>query len=214
MKVDLIAYTPNPDIVSALGAATCTAYEGNPMKALKGARSRGHESVMEHSYFTFVVEGISRITLGQLVRHRMASYSVESQRYAKARDAKQAVIPPKFRGEDLALVQEWMRGAWDLYEHLIERGYVLEDARYVLPEAAATKVQFTMNARELRHFFSLRCCSRAQWEIREMAIHMLDLCQEVAPELFYKAGPTCLRKMCQEGSMSCGKPWLGGKRRD
>ena len=211
MKVTLERYTVAPEEIAGEAAALC--YNGkNPAKSLDVAMDGGHESVIEHVAFTFRVEGVSRALLAQLTRHRLASYSVQSQRYVNYLKGFDYVTPPKIvaLGEDavaeydrqMATIHEWYVG-WK--EKLGKGEDGNEDARFVLPNACATCLLVTMNARELRHFFSLRCCSRAQWEIRHLARQMLALCQDVAPKLFADAGPGCVRGHCPEGEKSCGK---------
>lgn len=209
MKVTLERYTVAPEEIAGEAAALC--YNGkNPAKSLDVAMDGGHESVIEHVAFTFRVEGVSRALLAQLTRHRLASYSVQSQRYVNYLKGFDYVTPPKIvaLGEDavaeydrqMATIHEWYVG-WK--EKLGKGEDGNEDARFVLPNACATCLLVTMNARELRHFFSLRCCSRAQWEIRHLARQMLALCQDVAPVLFADAGPGCVRGHCPEGEKSC-----------
>jgi thymidylate synthase (FAD) len=167
----------------------------------------GHFSVLEHAVFTFGIEGISRATSHQLVRHRLASYSQQSQRYVKADQAFEHVLPPSIE-EKPALrkrFEKHLQEVGRLYSDLAGAGIPPEDARFVLPNAAATKIIVTMNARELRHFFRLRCCQRAQWEIRGMAERMLGLVRKAAPRLFVKAGPGCVGGRCPEGKMACGR---------
>ena len=155
--------------------------------------------------FTFRIEGISRVTLAQLTRHRLASFSVQSQRYVKMNDWK-AVIPDTItKSKFLQEADEQIRHSMDLYRRMVEAGIPAEDARYVTPQAITTNLVMTMNARELRHFFSLRCCNRAQWEIRHLADEMLRLCRKEAPILFETAGPGCVTGNCPE-SRPCGQP--------
>lgn len=204
MKVDLIRYTIDPESLAGEAAATC--YNGkNPARSLEIAMEGGHESVIEHAVFTFKIEGISRVTLAQLTRHRLASFSVSSQRYIKIIDADfvtpQTVIDHAWQDN---YKDEIMRDL-TLYTLMVNDGVPYEDARYVLPQAFTCDLVVTMNARELRHFFSLRCCARAQWEIRHLARQMLIKCQEVAPVLFADAGPGCVRGHCPEGAKGCGK---------
>ena len=204
MKVDLIRYTIDPDGIAGEAAALC--YNGKkPAKSLDVALDGGHESVIEHSVFTFRIEGVSRVTLAQLTRHRLASFSVSSQRYIKIIDADfvtpQTIIDHAWQDN---YKSEIMRDL-TLYTMMVNDGVPCEDARYVLPQAFTCNIMLTMNARELRHFFSLRCCTRAQWEIRELANEMMKLCKEVAPVLFADAGPGCVRGHCPEGEKSCGR---------
>lgn len=207
MNVTLIAHTPNPDYICGSAAAICTDYKGSPLQALQGAMKSGHESVAEHASFTFLIEGVSRALLAQITRHRMASFSVQSQRYVDMSENGYVMPPSIAKGREHAKTfDNAMEIAWDFYERLVEMGIPKEDARYVLPNACHTTMEVTMNARELRHFFSLRCCNRAQWEIRTLADEMLRLCREKAPVLFADAGPGCVRGHCPEGKRTCGKP--------
>jgi thymidylate synthase (FAD) len=167
----------------------------------------GHLSVLEHASFTFGIEGISRATSHQLVRHRLASYSQQSQRYVAA-SAPEFVVPPSIE-KDAAKKKNFeaaVRKIYREYAKLLEQGIPAEDARYLLPNAAHTKIIVTMNARELIHFFNLRCCERAQWEIRDMATMMLKLAKKTAPFIFRECGPSCVSGKCSEGEMTCGKP--------
>ena len=206
MDVRLIRYTRDPGGLVGEAAAICTAAEDND-RARRGALASGHMSVTEHVSFTFRIEGVSRALLAQLTRHRIASFSVESQRYVEM-DHMQYGTPPSIRADEGAeeAYRRLMSRIQDMYHLLIEHGIPAEDARFVLPNACETKLIMTMNVRELHHLFELRCCNRAQWEIREMADQMLMLCQNAAPELFSKAGPGCVRGKCPEGKMSCGRP--------
>ena len=224
LKVILLRATPDPDELVALGARLCYAKadldalqqrveSGDQRAFVERVMQRGHLSVTEHANFTFAVEGVSRALLAQLTRHRLASFSVQSQRYVSMAEGFDYVIPPAIEalGEDAK--QEFIRQmetmqAWycDWQEKLGGAGESAnEDARFVLPNAAATRLVMTMNARELMHFFSLRCCNRAQWEIREMAWQMLALCKQAAPALFEHAGPACVSGPCPEGKSTCGK---------
>lgn len=179
-----------------------------PEKALPRVIAMGHLSVVEHAAFTFSVEGASRSLTHQLVRHRIASFSQQSQRYVSMEGAG-FVVPHTVEANPEAegLYKETMERIWAAYARLVELGVPNEDARYVLPNGCTTNITITMNARELLHFFSLRCCSRAQWEIREMACQMLELCRKVSPLIFKDAGPACVRGPCPEGEKSCGRPW-------
>ena len=205
MNVQLIRHTPDPVALVGEAAAICTAAMDHD-RARKGALASGHESILEHVSFTFRVEGVSRALLAQLTRHRIASFSVESQRYVRMEDAG-FVCPDSMARADMVddIVAAW-RASRRVYDNAISLGVPEEDARYFLSNATHTRLLMTMNARELRHFFSLRCCNRAQWEIREMADRMLELCKDTAPELFEGAGPGCVRGACPEGKRSCGKP--------
>ena len=204
MRVELIAFTPTASGVCCDAAAICTASE-NGYRSLQHSMASGHESVLEHAVFTFRVEDISRVTLAQLTRHRLASFSVQSQRYVKLEDP-ELVVPDSIRTSAFAAEAESsMRYMLNLYQRMVEAGISAEDARYITPQAVPTSLIVTMNARELRHFFSLRCCNRAQWEIRKLADEMLKLCKKEAPILFENAGPGCIRGKCPE-KRPCGNP--------
>ncbi len=176
-------------------------------KVLSRIVGMGHHSVIEHAVFTFSVEGVSRALTHQLVRHRMASFSQQSQRYVSMDDASY-VTPHTIEGNEdaLRLYESVMDDIWKAYGKLEEMGIPAEDARYLLPNGCTTNITLTMNARELLHFFSLRCCNRAQWEIREMADQMLRICKEQSPVIFRNAGPPCIRGPCPEGNKTCGHP--------
>ena len=215
MKVTLLAHTPEPEKVCAAAARSCYSGDGAsdlldskyPEKFLAGVVKMGHESVIEHAVFTFSVEGVSRSLTHQLVRHRIASFSQQSQRYVSLETPDYVTpITVEGDGERERIFRETMEAAWAAYNRLLEAGVPAEDARYVLPNACTTNITITMNARELRHMFSLRCCNRAQWEIREMADRMLELCKEACPSMFADAGAACVRGPCPEGKKSCGHP--------
>ena len=166
----------------------------------------GHHSVIEHANFTFSVEGVSRSLTHQLVRHRIASYSQQSQRYIKFDDPDYITPPSVKRNERTEdIFRESMDRAWKDYAILRETGVPDEDARYVLPNAAKNNITITMNARELLHFFSIRCCIRAQWEIRELANSMLELVRPKGPRIFKHAGASCVTLGYCPESESCGK---------
>jgi len=217
MKVVLLSHTENAEVLCATAARTCYS-QGAPSvirekvteekagKLIEDVVSMGHHSVIEHAYYTFSLEGVSRALTHQLVRHRVASYSQQSQRYVNMLKA-EFVVPPTIEADEAAKKEYLaaMENAWESYQKLAEKVPV-EDARYVLPNACETNIIVTMNARELMHFFSLRCCNRAQWEIREAADLMLVLAQEVSPQIFKDAGAPCVRGPCTEGKMSCGRP--------
>lgn len=205
MKAELIRYTADPDGLCGMAAALC--YNGkNPEKSLKIAMNGGHESVLEHASFTFLIEDVSRVLLAQLTRHRLASFSVQSQRYCGC-DPEDVTIPQSIRDKHFGgSVTLMMQKVTDLYNAMIQEGIPAEDARFLVPQGVKCRLMMTANARELRHFFSLRCCNRAQWEIRELADEMLRLCKEVAPLTFADAGAGCVRGKCPEGAKSCGKP--------
>ena len=269
MKVKIIAHTPNPEEVIAQAAKLCYSPVGvdeimeklTPEKVEKFVNHLadiGHESPFEHVSFTFAIEGISRCCTHQQVRHRIASYSQQSQRYVKLEQF-EYIIPPAIESnseakrifieamerdqkaydelvdlllEDILIdkhaadygscIREILKEnpdavpdrskVLDLYAENFLENYrnaekeAIEDARYVFPNACETKIVVTMNVRSLLHFFNVRCCNRAQWEIRQMADEMLKECRKVAPKLFKNAGPDCTFGKCGEGNMSCGKP--------
>lgn len=244
LKVKLLAYTPDADKLVAAAAKLCysaadvdTLMDGLTADKVEAMCQKladlGHESPIEHASYTFAVEGVSRALLAQLTRHRIASYSVQSQRYVDKSDF-DYVVPPiieEIGGEVLAeykyimqqtlLSYRFLREMLELYhfenlcsknltdEEALAKAEKLanEDARFVLPNACDTRIIFTMNARSLHNFFRLRCCNRAQWEIRAMADEMLKLCREVSPVLFKNAGPSCaVTGKCSEGAMCCGEP--------
>lgn len=241
MLVKLLAYTPEPEKAVACAAKLCysaadidTLYEGlteeKVSSFLDHLSAIGHESPIEHASFTFGIEGVSRSLLAQITRHRLASFSVQSQRYVRE-NAFSFVLPPEIEAvpeakeEFLKAMEEDQRHYESLTSilaakhkrELLAQGEeekaavrkaekkAIEDARFVLPNACCTKMVCTMNARSLMNFFALRCCNRAQWEIRELATQMLREVKAVAPHLFQNAGPGCVRGACPEGSMSCGK---------
>ncbi len=205
MKVSLIEYTPNPDYTAAFAARVCYSSDIEKLKLddkgvkniLRRVIKSGHHSVLEHVNFTFLIEGISRVATHQLVRHRIASYSQQSHRYTRIK-RENFVIPENLSGEARKLIENHIDASIELYNKLIEMGVKKEDARFVIPQAVSSNIVVTMNARELLHFFSLRCCVRAQWEIRYCAIEMLKLVKRKAPIIFENAGPTCVRGRCHE----------------
>ena len=220
MRVELLYHTPNPERAIATAARLCYApigaselMEDMPTKRMYSVLSTvltgGHFSTLEHASFTFALEGVSRTLTHQLVRHRLASYEQQSQRYVKYKDGIEVIKPPTIAAneEASACFDALIADIQKAYEDFMEAGIPAEDARYVLPNATETKLIMTMNARELRHFFDIRCCNRAQWEIREMAWKMLGLVRPVAPYVFCDAGPGCVRGGCPEGKMCCGNPY-------
>ena len=205
MKVELISWTNDPVGTVAKAASVC--YNSEPStKIVKQCIESKHESVLEHASFTFRIEGISRATANQLVRHRIASYSQRSQRYC-SEDGAKMVIPPSIKNNPAAIdvYNKIMDRIKEAYQDLQALEIPNEDARFVLPNACETKLIMTMDARNLIHFFEERCCMRAQWEVRDVANQMLDLVLDVAPNIFSKAGPACAFGKCKEGKMSCGQ---------
>jgi len=215
MRVKLLRYTADPELLCGAAALTSSksGYPSEMFENVELERARqivrrvtgyGHMSVIEHASFTFSIEDVSRALTHQLVRHRIASYTQQSQRYVRYDTLKSYVVPPSIDANPEAkkLFDETLQHISEAYNKLLEMGIPKEDARYVLPNAAKTNIVVTMNARELRHFFNLRCCMRSQWELREVAIEMLKQVKRVAPSLFENAGPTCVElSYCPEGKL-------------
>jgi len=183
---------------------------------VKNIVASGHESPLEHVKFTFAIEGVSRALTHQLVRHRIASFSQQSQRYVKEKDFDYIIPPsiernPEAKNEFEKLMETIQKGYTKLIFLLAKDNISGEganqDARFALPQSAETKIVVTMNCRELLHFFQHRLCSRAQWEIRRLANKMLDICKEKLPVVFSGAGAKCVNlEYCPEGEkFSCGK---------
>jgi len=236
LKVKLLSHTPLPAEVVAMGARICYSSadvetlsqgvsEKDQTKYLQRIVDMGHLSPIEHASFTFAIEGVSRALLAQITRHRIASFSVQSQRYvsqAKQEGCFSYILPPAIEALGPEAVEEYDRQMCTMQQWYNQWQEKLgaageksnEDARFVLPNACETRMVVTMNARELMHFFSLRCCNRAQWEIRALAWEMLKLCQQAAPALFENSGPGCIRGGCPEGKMSCGKAEQVRKKRE
>lgn len=241
MKVELLNYTKNGEMTIAQAGKLCYSPVGvdeiskdldekSVAKYVKMLSDLGHHSPLEHVSFTFAIEGVSRTLTHQLVRHRIASYSQQSQRYVKLDDF-QYIIPPSIEENEEAkeifikAMEADQKAYLDIvdaiyeknYKNNIEKGFSekkaksqaekmsIEDARYVFPNACETKIVVTMNARNLNHFFRVRTCNRAQWEIRQLAEEMLKLVKEIYPALFGKAGPGCIVGPCPEGAMTCGE---------
>lgn len=223
LNVTLIAHTPEPEKVIAMASRTCYSaldLEGLDKKTdaadnaayIRRVLASGHTSIAEHASFTFGLEGVSRTLLAQITRHRVASFSVQSQRYVSVAGAEvfDYVVPPRIRAlgpeaeEKFAQQMKTMQRWYDEWSEALGQDSA-EDARFVLPGAAATRIVMTMNARELLHFFSLRMCNRAQWEVREAAWRMYELVYPLAPSVFENAGPGCARGACPEGKRTCGK---------
>ena len=241
MTVRLIAHTPEPEKVVAAAAKLCYSdahiadlldglNEEKTARFLEMLSDLGHASPIEHASFTFGIEGVSRTLLAQITRHRIASFSVQSQRYVRLDDFRY-VIPPEIEAipeakaafidsmnEDAARYLDLVKKLEEAHTaRLVAEGLpekqarakaskqANEDARFVLPNACETKMVVTMNTRSLLNFFRLRCCERAQWEIRLLADEMLRLVYPIAPHLFRTAGPACLEGPCPEGKMCCGR---------
>ena len=241
MTVRLIAHTPEPEKVVAAAAKLCYSDahitdlldgldEEKTARFLTMLSDLGHASPIEHASFTFGIEGVSRTLLAQITRHRIASFSVQSQRYVRLDDFRYVIPPeieaiPEAKAAFIESMNEDARRYLDLVQKL-EDGHTArlmaeglpekqarakaskqanEDARFVLPNACETKMVMTMNCRSLQNFFNLRCCNRAQWEIRAVADEILKLVLPLAPHIFAAAGPRCLTGPCPEGRMCCGK---------
>ena len=220
MHVELLYHTPDPERAIATAARLCYApvgaaelMETMPDERVKSVLSTimasGHFSTLEHASYTFAIDGVSRALTHQLVRHRLASFNQQSQRYVKFKDGVDVVVPDTVSAtpETRAVFDEAIEACVSAYRKLLDAGVPAEDARYLLPNAAESKIVVTMNVRELLHFFNLRCCNRAQWEIREMAHRMLKLVRPTAPFVFAAAGAPCVSGTCPEGKMSCGNPY-------
>lgn len=241
LKVKLISHTDEPEKLIAKAAKICYSAVGvdeieeslddqNTEKFISMLMDIGHESPIEHVSFTFAVEGVSRTLTHQLVRHRMASFSQQSQRYVKLEQF-DYIIPPAIEKNQKAceIFVQAMNEDQENYDKIVDALYTqhlsalmsngmdekkasskaekmsIEDARYVFPNACETKIVFTMNARSLFNFFKHRCCNRAQWEIRALSIEMYKLVKVIAPTLFKNAGPGCVTGACPEGKMTCGE---------
>jgi thymidylate synthase (FAD) len=220
MQVSLLYHTPNPERAVAAAARLCYAPVGaaelmedmsdaQVSKVLATIMKSGHFSALEHASYTFALDGVSRALTHQLVRHRLASYNQQSQRYVTYSAEPEIVLPQTIADdpETLATFNTAIDVAYTAYAQLIEAGIPAEDARYLLPNACISKIVVTMNIRELLHFFEVRCCHRAQWEIQELAHHMLDLVTPTATYIFMDAGAACRRGPCAEGKMTCGQPF-------
>ncbi len=232
LKVLLVEYTPNPELLIAKAAKLCYSAVGveemnekmdkeKTDKFVGMLMSYGHESPVEHASFTFAIEGVSRSLTHQLVRHRIASYSQQSQRYVKMEQF-EYIVPPEIEKDKEARAvfinsMEQSQKAYNELSEILKKKYVesgmqnnaaekkaIEDARYVFPNACETKIIVTMNVRSLLNFFRHRCCNRAQWEIRGLAYQMLKQVKDVCPSIFKYAGPSCITGGCPEGKMTCG----------
>ncbi|MEI7813845.1 MAG: FAD-dependent thymidylate synthase [Coriobacteriia bacterium] len=227
MDVRLLSHTPEPERAIAAAARLCYAPVGAAelletmdadavRKVLKIIITSGHTSALEHASYSFAVDGVSRALTHQLVRHRLASYNQQSQRYVAYTDDPAFIMPPAVAADPEAssAFLESCAASFLAYRALIDSGVAPEDARYLLPSAMETKIVVTMNTRELLHFLELRCCKRAQWEIRELALTMLELVRPTAPYIFLDAGASCRRGPCREKKMTCGEPYERAPQRD
>jgi thymidylate synthase (FAD) len=227
MDVRLLYHTPEPERAMAVAARLCYAPVGAAelmehmsdeaiRKVLRIIMESGHFSALEHASYTFAIDGVSRALTHQLVRHRLASYNQQSQRYVSFAEEPSFIVPPAVAADPEAneRFEAATTAAFDAYRGLMAMGVSAEDARYLLPNATETKIAVTMNVRELLHFFEVRCCKRAQWEIRELALRMLDLVMPTAPFVFMDAGASCRRGPCREGKMTCGEPYTRAPKRE
>ena len=219
LKVTLLSHTVDPEenVVAAIRQCySSIGAEELKEKTTEEVRNRlikqvinsGHTSTLEHASFTFALDGVSRVTEIHLIRHRIASFSIQSGRYVKRGDAAYR-IPPKIKAlKDKKIYEKYLKHlekTQELYNELIEAEIPAEDARYCQPQSIQVKIVMSMNARELLHFFSLRTCTRAQWEVQEVARLMLKEVRKVAPTIFENAGPPCIsEKLCNQGKLSCG----------
>lgn len=222
LHVALLTHTPDVENTISMAARLC--YSGAHIDELmKKTQAQdqagfiqklvdmGHLSPIEHVSFTYGIEGVSRALLAQITRHRIASFSVQSQRYvSQSKQGLQYILPPSIErlgAEAIEAYDTQMNQMQSWYEEWCEKlgAEKKEDARFVLPNACETRIVMTVNARELIHFFRLRCCERAQWEIRALAWVMLGHALRAAPVLFSHAGPSCVSGACSEGNMSCGR---------
>lgn len=221
MALILLRHTPDPDRLVALAARRC--YSSRAADDIEGhlsqeeierllgfLRQRNHLSPFEHADFTFSADGISRALSHQLVRHRIASYSQESQRYVNYMKTPELpyVVPPSVakNSDALEIFDRAVNHTLAAYREMVNAGVPPEDARYIFPNAIETKLVFTMNARSLFNFFEQRCCIKAQWEIRQLAFDMLKAVRQVAPQIFKSAGAPCqfaISPYCRENDLEC-----------
>ena len=226
IKVKLLAYPKKAEKIIYSAARQCYSKESSYKiykskidkekikRFIAHLIEKRHLSPLEHVSFTFLIEGISRVCTHQLVRHRIASYSQQSQRYVDLEDFK-IIIPPlieKNKEAKKIFLQtiDYLRKQYKLLKEILTKDKKLtkeeinQDIRFLLPQATETKIVVTMNARQLLHFFSERLCLRAQWEIRNLANLMLKECRRVLPEVFNFAGPKCkILKYCPEKNTKC-----------
>ncbi len=218
LKVKLISFTKDPEQIAAAAIRQCYSSVGarqlkkkisdeNRAKLIKQVLASGHTSTLEHASFTFAIEGASRVTEIHLIRHRIASFSIQSGRYVKRSDARYVVPDSILKGDKKTLKEylKHLKHTQEIYNKLVANGVPEEDARYCQPQSIQVKIVMTMNARSLLNFFHLRCCKRSQWETQKIANEMLKEVKKVAPNIFENAGPSCINeKVCWEGKMSCG----------
>ena len=214
MRVRLIQHTPEPLRTLYVAARTCYSPAG-PLSIEEATREKietliekvfrsGHESILEHVSFTFGIEGVSRVLTHQLVRHRIASFSQQSQRYVKMEEG--VVVPPsiKKKREAMELFQKGIDHAWEIYRGLLEMGIKKEDARFILPNATPSSIVMTMNLRELIHTSGLRLCFRAQWEIRMLFTYIKREVKKVDRFLADFLQPRCIHLGYCPEKKTCG----------
>ncbi|MFH2112599.1 MAG: FAD-dependent thymidylate synthase [Candidatus Bathyarchaeota archaeon] len=188
MKAKLLAYTPL-----------------KPLREVSGGQD--WRSLLPHLGYTFAVEKISRACSHQLVRHRVASFSQQSHRYITVKRLRERIVtPPSVRAAGADEFNKLVGEVSGAYQRLVEQGVPKEDARFILPNATETSLLMTMDGRSLLHFFGLRCCNRAQWEIRTLADKILEEARAAEPDVFNVAGPYCYQLgYCPEGRFTCGR---------
>ena len=186
MKAELLAYTPLKEME-------------------KEFPNLDWKELLLHLNYTFAIEKISRACTHQLVRHRVASFSQQSQRYITVKRLNERIVTPPSIGSNKEF-ELFIQQASLAYQKLVADGIPREDARFVLPNAVESSLLMTLDGKALMHFIGLRTCNRAQWEIRKLADMMLEQLREVEPRIFNKAGPYCYQLgYCPEGRHTCGK---------
>lgn len=216
MQVKLLAYTPEPELTAAAAARLCYSQvsatdilekldQATVSHLIKLVVESGHLSTVEHISFTFAIDGLSRAASHQLVRHRLASYSQQSQRWVSLKEP-EYVTPPVIAGnaELKKAFEGAVTGIWELYRQMLAQGVPPEDARYVLPNATETNLIMTVNARELIHICSLRLCTRAQWEIRRLFQLIKSEVTTVAPLIADYLEPKCIQLGYCDERETCG----------
>jgi len=190
MKVELLSITQNAEkLIENAGRTAYLSFrkqkEGSEKEFLRMLIKSGHFSVLEHAHATFRVTGGSRAFTHQLVRHRLCSYTQQSQRYVDESSFRY-IEPDSIRSNKEAhnLFLRFVENSKDVYTKLQELGVQNEDARFVLPNAIEGQIVITANFREWRHIIELRGSPEAQWEIRSMAIEVLRLLKNHAPTAF------------------------------
>lgn len=214
LRVTLLEKSPDPTAMTATAARTC--YSANApdvivqrwrerrddmIKTVDRVRAAGHHSTLEHNIYVFGVTGLSRAATHQLVRHRHLQFDQQSQRYLAFKDGQFPFVKPRRVSslpEVSARFDELMQTIGAVYQAMLAAGIPGEDARFVLPNAAASQLVVSGNARAWYEFLTLRTCNMAQWEIREMAFQVLRILKREDPVLFKDAGATCVRGYCNE----------------